>query len=336
MFLVHGRLRAALSVGALLMLVTACPAADDDDSAVAVDDDDVADDDDLADDDDAVDDDDVVDDDDSSTETCWLESDPQVDEWTPDYVPNTDCTCTAGEPQCHSIYVGRTVGLDGNLADLEFVKTDGGGPVVDASYWVVVGEALEPSCVDLAAFVTRAEGTWTAGLAPLAVAGVPVWPDAAAFAAAPEGDTRRLFVITGGSDGPTARTWFQRQALEFTKVCGDSPGDDDDAVDDDDAMDDDDAVDDDDSAAGVPVVSSVSPLTATLNTPTTFTVEGTSLPSTLALWIAECEGLTGLTAGPTEATFECSPSYTTGDKDGVVKDEPGGTELFSFTLTVTN
>ena len=82
-------------------------------------------------------------------------------------------------------------------------------------------------------------------------------------------------------------------------------------------------------------VTSVSPLTVTLNQATVFTVVGTNLPDSTAFWIGECEGVTLLSGGtPEQRQFQCTPSWTTGVKEGVVKDQSGGTELFNFTVTV--
>jgi len=82
-------------------------------------------------------------------------------------------------------------------------------------------------------------------------------------------------------------------------------------------------------------VTSVSPLTATYGTKTTFTVKGTNLPSTLAFWIGECANLSPVSGGTaTSRSFTCTPSYSKGVKDGVVKDKSGGKELYPFKVTV--
>lgn len=84
-----------------------------------------------------------------------------------------------------------------------------------------------------------------------------------------------------------------------------------------------------------PAVDSVSPNTATLNEPITFTVTGQNLPSTLAFWISECENVTSLGGSSTSMRFSCTPSYTTGEKNGVIKDAAGGTVLKEFTINVS-
>ncbi len=85
-----------------------------------------------------------------------------------------------------------------------------------------------------------------------------------------------------------------------------------------------------------PTVTSVSPSSAKLNEQTTFTVQGSNLPSTLAFWIDACSNVTKLSGSSnTRVQFRCTPSYSTGSKSGVVKDRPSGTALRSFTLNVT-
>jgi hypothetical protein len=83
-----------------------------------------------------------------------------------------------------------------------------------------------------------------------------------------------------------------------------------------------------------PVVTSVSPTTAMLNQPTTFTVQGSNLPDTTAFFIADCANLYALGGNSTQRQFQCTPSYSTGYKWGVVKNQAGGTELRSFGITV--
>jgi hypothetical protein len=82
------------------------------------------------------------------------------------------------------------------------------------------------------------------------------------------------------------------------------------------------------------IVSSVSPLTATLNQAKTFTVTGSCLPPTLAAWIPDCSGLTMGQITATQASFSCTPITSKGLKAGVIKDKSGGTPLKNFTVTV--
>jgi surface antigen len=83
-----------------------------------------------------------------------------------------------------------------------------------------------------------------------------------------------------------------------------------------------------------PFVSSVTPTTAFLNQPTTFTITGSCLPPTLAAWIGECANLSMTSVTPSQAQFTCTPSFSTGVKSGVVKTQSGGALLKSFSVTV--
>ncbi len=78
----------------------------------------------------------------------------------------------------------------------------------------------------------------------------------------------------------------------------------------------------------------VSPLTANFYESTVFTIRGNNLPASTAFWIAECASLTNLGGTATQWQFRCTPSYSKGVKEGVVKDKPGGTLLHSFTVNV--
>ena len=84
----------------------------------------------------------------------------------------------------------------------------------------------------------------------------------------------------------------------------------------------------------VPKVTGVSPMTATLSQSKTFTIIGSCLPSTITPFIPECVNIAVTSTSPTQATFQCTPSFSTGVKNGVVKDMPGGAVLKNFTVTV--
>ncbi|MDM8567209.1 choice-of-anchor D domain-containing protein [Candidatus Halobeggiatoa sp. HSG11] len=83
-----------------------------------------------------------------------------------------------------------------------------------------------------------------------------------------------------------------------------------------------------------PSVSSVSPLTATLDETTTFTVKGICLPDSTAFWIGECENLVAFGGNEQQRQFRCKPSWTTGRKDGLIKEQSGGNILKNFTVDV--
>ena len=143
---------------------------------------------------------------------------PPLNQWTPSFQIETDCTCSAQNTDCHALYVGRVTAVNGNTATLEFQKTGGGGPSVSVSYWVVVNEDTFPSCVEIQNYVTRVQGTWPTGTAPLTV-DVDIWPTAQDFQNAGCGDVKALFIITGGAGDENSRVWFQKQAIHFRKVC---------------------------------------------------------------------------------------------------------------------
>jgi hypothetical protein len=88
-----------------------------------------------------------------------------------------------------------------------------------------------------------------------------------------------------------------------------------------------------DSGSG-PVVDSVTPPSALLGQSTIFTVTGSNLPDSTAFFIGECVNPIGLGGTSEQRQFQCTPSYTTGVKSGVVKDQSGGTELLTFTVDV--
>ncbi|MBF0290517.1 MAG: carboxypeptidase regulatory-like domain-containing protein [Nitrospinae bacterium] len=83
-----------------------------------------------------------------------------------------------------------------------------------------------------------------------------------------------------------------------------------------------------------PIVTSVSPLSVTLNLLTTFTVYGTDLRAGMAFYIPDCAGVTDLSGGTSVWLFRCTPSYSRGSKTGVIKDSAGGTILKNFSVMV--
>jgi hypothetical protein len=64
-------------------------------------------------------------------------------------------------------------------------------------------------------------GTWFAGTS--LTVDVPIWPqspESETYEQAADGDTKKLIVISGGSNGlENERIWFQDQPIVFTKVC---------------------------------------------------------------------------------------------------------------------
>lgn len=85
----------------------------------------------------------------------------------------------------------------------------------------------------------------------------------------------------------------------------------------------------------LPHVSYVTPISARLNQMTPFYVVGSCLPSTTAFWIDQCAGVAQTGWSPSQVVFTCTPTWSTGNKAGVVKDQPGGVALKNFTVNVT-
>lgn len=71
-----------------------------------------------------------------------------------------------------------------------------------------------------------------------------------------------------------------------------------------------------------------------LNQQAYFQVTGSNLPSTLELAVAECAGMSMISTSTTEARFLCMPSGTAGAKSVTVKNQSGGTTLYSSSITV--
>jgi len=86
----------------------------------------------------------------------------------------------------------------------------------------------------------------------------------------------------------------------------------------------------------LPYISSVTPTTVILNQSTVFTVNGSALPSTLAMWIDNCENIVSLGGDSTHMQFSCTPSWYIGSQNGIVKDKSGGNVLNTFSVTFEN
>ncbi|MDC0743218.1 hypothetical protein [Polyangium mundeleinium] len=83
-----------------------------------------------------------------------------------------------------------------------------------------------------------------------------------------------------------------------------------------------------------PYVSYVTPISAKLNQKTTFYVVGSCLPATTAFWVDQCAGVTMISYSSSQVAFQCTPSWSTGYKAGVVKGQTGGVALKNFTVSV--
>ena len=84
-------------------------------------------------------------------------------------------------------------------------------------------------------------------------------------------------------------------------------------------------------------VSSVSPITATLNRVTTFTVSGKNLPETLGFQVEDGHDVTQLRGGSsTTVQFKCKPRWSRGSKKGLITNHPHNNSIaiYHFELTV--
>jgi hypothetical protein len=66
-----------------------------------------------------------------------------------------------------------------------------------------------------------------------------------------------------------------------------------------------------------------------------FQVTGSNLPSTLTLAVTDCAAMSTVSTSATEAHFQCTPGGTGGTESITVKDQSGGTTLYSSSVTVT-
>lgn len=158
------------------------------------------------------------------TSGCYdvsIATDPSLSTWTPSFTPNMNGPCQPGNEDYHTLYRGRatSANANNNSATMEFKKHDDTKPSTNITYWVVVGDAMT-SCLDIDNYQVRKSGTWYSSDAVLSVGGVNMWPSVAALNAAPCGESKYLFVITGGGGGlENTKVWFQKTPVRFTKVC---------------------------------------------------------------------------------------------------------------------
>lgn len=89
------------------------------------------------------------------------------------------------------------------------------------------------------------------------------------------------------------------------------------------------------TAAVLPVASAVTPQSATIGQPTTFTVTGANLTAGMGFSITGCTNLTDLGGTPTSWQFQCTPT-TTGSVSGLVSSTSNGNALLNFSVTVNS
>jgi len=87
-----------------------------------------------------------------------------------------------------------------------------------------------------------------------------------------------------------------------------------------------------DNSSCTPTANQITPLTATLGQSTVFTVDGTCLADSTALYVDECMGQTSLGGTTSQRQFRCTPGYKIGSHVGVVKTQTGGSELLNFSI----
>jgi hypothetical protein len=157
-----------------------------------------------------------------SCATCTIHSVPSAGTFTSAFTANTNCTCSATNTSCHTLYRARvdSIAADGWHANLSFQKADGSTISAGLQYWVTVGPAT-PSCWDINGYlnVIRAHGTVSTNTSTLSVTNVPIWPDQATYDADAPGTTKYIFVMTDGSGVLGTPTWIEKDALAFTKSC---------------------------------------------------------------------------------------------------------------------
>jgi hypothetical protein len=147
--------------------------------------------------------------------SCKVTSAPAAGLWQADFESDFDCICSAGNPLCHSLYVGQLVSQSGNNATLRYKKTGGGLPSEPVDYWVVVLSESQLSCELLPQYAVRKKGNWNPDDGELEVT-VLVWPTPADCEAVAAGATKRLALITSGKGSP-GKTWFTPTPITFTR-----------------------------------------------------------------------------------------------------------------------
>ncbi|AKT40338.1 uncharacterized protein CMC5_044910 [Chondromyces crocatus] len=74
--------------------------------------------------------------------------------------------------------------------------------------------------------------------------------------------------------------------------------------------------------------------TPRLNSTITYTINGSCLPSTIAMWIGDCDGIYKQSGNASQARFSCTHRWTAGIKEVHIKDRPGGYHLYPSPFTI--
>lgn len=87
-------------------------------------------------------------------------------------------------------------------------------------------DSTNPVCMAREYYINRMDGgVWYSSNSILNVSGIEIWTSEAAFNNAPNGDQKKLIIITGGANSPGEvgneykKIWLQREAVIFTKTC---------------------------------------------------------------------------------------------------------------------
>ncbi len=131
-----------------------------------------------------------------------------------DYSPSGVCDTAVSR----ALYRMQVIYIDGNFVTLRVKKCTDTAQSSGRIYWIVTGEHIYPQESLINAYVPRVSGTWSSTITKT-IYNVPVWPDVASLREAACGETKRLFVITDGSDTVGERIWYQYRSVQFTKVC---------------------------------------------------------------------------------------------------------------------
>ena len=152
---------------------------------------------------------------------CTVAVSPLTGEWTPgfNYQYPDYCTCSPGDPSCHSLYRGMVQQVSGNQATMAFAKWNGTGPSGPVHYWILAADG-QPECHQLDSYEVRAEGDWFPSEVPLIVEDIDVFPTQQDCVEAPEGGTIHLFIATQGALPAAPGKWyFQKESVLFERVC---------------------------------------------------------------------------------------------------------------------
>ncbi len=151
----------------------------------------------------------------------------EFDVYTPDYNPNTNCTCTDQNPDCYAIYRAKVLWIDesNNRMAVAFTKANNqGGPRNTVNTVLNVIDRVRTSCDEAPNYAVRTSGTWPGGQNELIVE-FNIWPSIGdprpdfGLLAAPNGATKSFNIKTGGSDSPTTLIWRSRETAQVVKVC---------------------------------------------------------------------------------------------------------------------